>query len=118
VDPNGSQDTFFCLEHLNIIFLPPNCTSKCQPCDMGIIQSFKCKFPKFQSLRLFQIFYNHMLQKSGEKFKLEKIVDMAICLIMIQQAIDNVDENIIRRCWVKSDQLPAPQQAKINSNVD
>ena len=59
-----------------------------------------------------------MLQKPGEKFKLEKIIDMAICLKMIQQSIDNMDENVIRRCWVKSDLLPAPQQAKVNSNVD
>jgi hypothetical protein len=33
-----------------------------------------------------------MLQKPGEKFKLEKIIDMAKCLKMIQQAIDNMDE--------------------------
>jgi hypothetical protein len=37
---------------------------------------------------------------------------------MIQQAIDNMDENVIRRCWVKTYILPAPQQAKANSNVD
>jgi hypothetical protein len=37
---------------------------------------------------------------------------------MIQQAIDNMDENVIRQCWVKSDFLPAPQQAKVNSNID
>ena len=39
IDPNGSQDTS--LEHLDILFLPPNCTSECQPYDMGIIRSFK-----------------------------------------------------------------------------
>jgi hypothetical protein len=59
-----------------------------------------------------------MLQKPGEKLKLEKIIDMAVCLKMIQQAIDNRDENVIRQCWVKSDLLPEPQQAKVKSNVD
>ena len=59
-----------------------------------------------------------MHQNPSEKFNLEKIIDMAICLQMIQQAIDNMDENVTRQCWVKSDLLPAPQQAKVNSNVD
>jgi hypothetical protein len=61
---------------------------------MGIIQSLKCKCQKFQLLRLFQIL--HMFQKPDEKFKLEKIIDMAICLKMNQQVIDNMDENVIR----------------------
>jgi DDE superfamily endonuclease/Tc5 transposase DNA-binding domain len=118
MDPHGSQDTFFRMKHLDILFLPPNCTSECQPCDMGIIRSFKCKFRKFQLLRLFDVLDTHVLQKPNEIFKIEKTIDMAICLRMIQQAINNMDENVIRRCWVKSELLPASQQAKVNSDVD
>jgi hypothetical protein len=58
-----------------------------------------------------------MLQKTGEKFKLEKIIDMAICLKMMQKAIDTFDENVIKQCWVKSEFLPASQQTKVNSNI-
>ena len=44
LDPNGSVDTMFQFQNLTILFLPPNATSHCQPCDMGIVRSFKARF--------------------------------------------------------------------------
>ena len=32
------------LDSIDVIFLPPNTTTKLQPCDAGIIYSFKCHY--------------------------------------------------------------------------
>ena len=34
------------LQHLKIVFLPPNTTSRTQPCDAGIIQALKLRYRK------------------------------------------------------------------------
>ena len=39
--PEGSQETYFEIANLVILFFPPNATSNCQPLDQGIIQSLK-----------------------------------------------------------------------------
>ena len=31
-------------ENIEVIFLPPNCTSLIQPMDMGLLQTFKCHY--------------------------------------------------------------------------
>lgn len=118
LDPDGSQDTFFRIDHLDILFLPPNCTSDMQPCDMGIIRSFKCKFRKCQIERLFEVLDNHMQSSSAVPFKIEDVIDMRFCLEMIKSSANHLDENVICRCWAKSNILPAPLQAQLNANVD
>ena len=40
------------LTHLEVKFLPKNTTSKLQPCDMGIIENFKCHYRKLLVRRL------------------------------------------------------------------
>ena len=119
LDPEGSQDTYFRLKHMDVLFLPPNCTSDLQPCDMGIIRSFKCKFRKVQLLTVFDLLDHHMISKpADEKFKIEKVIDMKFCLDVLQRSVKDMDENVIRRCWIKSNVLPAGLQAQVNVNVD
>ncbi|XP_065866608.1 CENP-B homolog protein 2-like [Euphorbia lathyris] len=38
---HGKKENFPPLRHTTVMFLPPNCTSKIQPCDAGIIRNFK-----------------------------------------------------------------------------
>ena len=40
------------LESITLIFLPPNATSRLQPCDMGIIKNLKVKYRKLVAQRL------------------------------------------------------------------
>ena len=42
--PEGSQETYFEIANLVIVFFPPNATSNCQPLDQGIIRSLKAGF--------------------------------------------------------------------------
>ena len=42
--PEGSQETYFEIANLVILFSPPNATSNCQPLVQGIIQSLKAQF--------------------------------------------------------------------------
>ena len=79
MDPNGSQDTFFRLEHLDIYFfhqiVHPNA-------NLVTWASFDHLSANFESFSYFD-YSKFCMTKPGEKFKLEKIIDMAICLKMI-----------------------------------
>ena len=43
---------------------------------------------------------------------------MKFCFDVLQRSVKDIDENVIRRCWVKSNVLPAGLQAQVNVNVD
>ena len=38
---NATSNPDLKLQNINLVFLPPNTTSHCQPLDQGIIQNFK-----------------------------------------------------------------------------
>ena len=120
LDPTGSTETVFKFESVDILFLPPNCTSDMQPCDMGIIRSFKCKYRKLQLQRLFELLEDHMLLHPDRdvKFKIENVVDMKLCLEMIEKSMNAMDRNVIKRCWAKSKILPDDLQEELNGMVD
>ena len=44
--PCHSPDMKGKYDHIQIVFFPPNCTSRLQPLDLGIIQTFKLKYMK------------------------------------------------------------------------
>lgn len=43
---------------------------------------------------------------------------MKFCLEVIQKSIKEVNENVVQRCWVKSNALPAFLNSRVNANVD
>jgi hypothetical protein len=90
--PNCSQHTFLRLELLDILFhsqiLHPNA-------NLVTWASFNHSSANFESFSYLNYFKFRITTcfKNPVKFKLEKSFDIAICLKMFQQAIDNMDEN-------------------------
>ena len=67
----------------SIIFFPPNCTSKLQPADRGIIQNLKV--------------HHRLVAILGEE-KPVKAIDLKDVVFMIAKAWDNVSQNTIKSC--------------------
>lgn len=44
IDNCAAHPKVYNLSNIKVIFFPPNVTSKCQPCDMGIIHSLKSHY--------------------------------------------------------------------------
>lgn len=106
-EADGFQFEGFIMSHTNILFLPPNTTSKIQPLDAGIIACWKAHCRNLQ--------INYMLTV------LEDLPDCATAngvKIDIKQAIiwaaqawkTKVTCQTIQNCWRKTKLLPVPSQ--------
>jgi len=80
------------LQNTQVKFLPPNCTSRLQPCDAGIIASFKkhyrCKF------------VHYLLKKFEDNPHDTSKLNVLEAIKFIKSAwIDDVTVNTIVNCW-------------------
>ena len=75
------------------MFFPPNCTSKLQPADQGIIRNVKVHYRKTMIRR--------MLQCLGENKTVEAI-NLKDAVFMMAKAWDDVSITIISNCWNKA----------------
>ena len=80
--------------HVTLEYLPPNTTSVLQPCDAGIIKSFKCQYKK--------LLVQHMLEEIEKKNNMI-YPDIKQALYMIKNAWNNVTEQTIVNCWRHAD---------------
>lgn len=99
-------------EQVQIVFLPPGCTSKHQPMDQGIISWLKRAYKK-QLLE-------EMLDVFERKEEIKKIPKVAGCagildgekanlldaMKILKKSWDDLEQTTIARCWKKSDLLP------------
>jgi len=89
------------LTNITIKYLPPNTTSHLQPCDQGIINSFKSQYRKL---------YLRNRVKAFDKFRefgIEPVeIDINKCIKYVARAWDNVTSATIEHCWTKADILP------------
>ena len=81
------------LTNTKVIFLPPNCTSKLQPADQGIIQNLKVRYR--------QTMVRRMLQCLDEGKAVESI-NIKDALFMMAKAWDSVSPKTIANCWKKA----------------
>jgi len=77
------------LQNIKLVFLPPNTTSKTQPCDQGIIQNLKVQYRKQVLLK--QITY-------AEKKK-DFVITVLDALRLLQQAWTSVTPTTITNCF-------------------
>ena len=72
-------------DHIKIVFIPPNCTYRLQPLDLGIIQTFKLKYMK--------LLLTHVVSKTDDcnsATDVSKSVDLLQAIRWIAQARENV----------------------------
>ena len=93
VHPPSLIDKF---SNIKIIFLPKNTTSRLQPLDAGIIQSFKSKYRK----RLMR----HVLARINEDLlasEIAKEIDVLQAIEWVAKAWDDVTAKTIKNCFAK-----------------
>lgn len=78
--------------NIKVIFSPPNVTSKCQPCDMGIIHSLKSHYKNKINHKKLSCLDNNV------KFE----VNMHDCLGYLAEAWNKVTDATIRNCFHKA----------------
>jgi len=81
------------LTNTRLILFPPNCTSKLQPADQGIIQNLKVQYR--------QTMVRKMLQYLDENKPIQTI-DLKDAVFMMAKAWDNVSQTTIQNCWRKA----------------
>jgi len=98
------------LTNVKIRYFLPNCTSHLQPCDAGIIKSFK---PHYAS-QLVNFFVNQ-LDREIEKLVLP---DVRKCIYMVVQAWRSVSEDTIVNCLRKCNILDSVIDNEINQSMN
>ena len=120
LDPNGSVDDGFKYNNLVIAFLPPGSTSECQPLDQGIIRSLKAGYRRAMLRTLLDQYDAWQLQrvpKSTDLFPVHSHTHMRNVLNWLKGAYNELSENVIQRCFVKSNVLPALSNLEANTNI-
>ena len=103
------------ITNITVKLLPPNMTSHIQPCDAGIIRTFKASFKKLQMKRALDRWENNE----------EKIYWMSLLdgMFMLTKAWSLVKPSTIRNCWrhtriLHHDASATPNIPSISSRPD
>lgn len=91
IDNCAAHNKIPVLNHVEVIFLPPNCTSVLQPLDQGIIRSLKARY---RTRILQRILLN--LQHNTEK---PTRINVRQAIEMVTGAWWNVPADVVRNCW-------------------
>ena len=110
VDNAASQNTELQLSHVSLHYLPPNTTSFLQPCDAGIIRSFRCYYKNKLVLKMIE-----NIQNKKELYN----PDVKEAIFLVRESWNCVSEVTIHNCWLhtnilgeKSVAIPCENQNK------
>jgi DDE superfamily endonuclease/Tc5 transposase DNA-binding domain/CENP-B N-terminal DNA-binding domain len=96
------------LEHVKVHFLPPNTTPYLQPCDAGIINSFKAHYRK---LYLQNILEAIDAGNETPRLNIKEAIDFSV------EAWRNVTLQTIINCWRKTEIVPLIEWSWPNSDI-
>ena len=110
---NCSSHLDLTLSNIKLQFLPPNTTSRLQPCDAGIIQSTKLHYRK--------IFLRRMIckmeqDKTSTSAQLAKSVTLLDAITWIRVSWLRVQPETITKCFKKCGFTPSSNNDEIESN--
>lgn len=97
LDNATSHPAYLKLKHVNIVFLPPNTTSKLQPLDQGIIRSLKVGYRK---LLLRHVLSQISACKTSEE--LAKSISVLDAISWITSALKKVEPMCVLKCFKKA----------------
>ena len=103
------------LDHVDVVFLPPNTTSIIQPCNAGIINAFKLNYRRLMLRKVGGLVDNPTIEKLDTK-ALKKNINMLHCLQYAKDAWQSVTETTVQNCWRKAG-FSAEMQATEDNTV-
>ena len=83
--------------NIKVVFLPPNCTSKLQPLDLGIIQSFKLKYTKLMMTHMIS-----QIEDCETARDVCKSINVLQAIRWIAQAWEAVEPFTIVKCFTNA----------------
>ena len=83
--------------NIKVVFLPPNCTSKLQPLDLGIIQSFKLKYTKRMMTHVIS-----QIEDCETAGDVCKSINVLQAIRWIAQAWEAVEPSTIVKCFTNA----------------
>jgi hypothetical protein len=102
---NGVQ-----LKNTELLFLPPNSTTRIQPLDAGIISSFKAKYK--------QKFIRYLLQQIETNPLDQKKLDLLSAIKYVVSSWEEVSVKTIENCWHKTQLISNNQSLPDNESMD
>uniref|UniRef100_U9UAT9 DDE-1 domain-containing protein n=1 Tax=Rhizophagus irregularis (strain DAOM 181602 / DAOM 197198 / MUCL 43194) TaxID=747089 RepID=U9UAT9_RHIID len=90
-DNRGGKKDNLQLTNIQIVFLPPNTTSKLQPMDAGIIQNFKVKYK--------QLYIRHLIEQFEQGFDYRNKLNIKQAIDFVAEAWESVEQKTICNCW-------------------
>jgi hypothetical protein len=119
IDNAPVHDAEIALDFVTVYFLPPNTTSHLQPCDAGIIRTFKAYYRRILLQKIIRDF-------DGQKAEDEKAVVDVLALVkaitlmdaqrFVGKAWNLVTAKTIANCWRKTRILPDALPSTSESN--
>ena len=83
--------------NIKVVFLPPNCTSKLRPLDLGIIQSFKLKYTKLMMTHVIS-----QIEDCETAGDVCKSINILQAIRWIAQAWEAVEPSTIVKCFTNA----------------
>ena len=105
---HGTAEMFPEMPNLRIVYLPPDCTSRVQPMDAGVIAALKLRYKKLHMDRALD-------NLEADVKKIYK-VDVLTAMRCFKRAWNDLPRELIHSCWKHTGLLFGPQNANAEEN--